>query len=330
MRRIFMFSVRTDLAVEVRELYKKDSGREVPGVKVDVDSDDDGINITTVRVENIEGSKIMGKGIGTYITIDAPGIKHYDADFQDSLSKSLAKQLVKVIETDKEQTALVVGLGNWNVTPDSLGPKVISKLMITRHLKKYMPDQIEEGINPVCAVSPGVLGLTGIETAEIIQGIVAKVKPDIIIVIDALASRKMERVATTIQIGDTGINPGSGVGNKRMGLTKETLGVPVIAIGVPTVVDAATMANDTIDFMIDSLIEQSKDNVDFYNMLKNVNKDEKYAMIKEVLNPYVGNLIVTPKEIDALIEDISKIIANGINVALHSSIELKDINRYIH
>lgn len=325
-----MFSVRTDLAVEVRELYKKDSGREVPGVKVDVDSDDDGINITTVRVENIEGSKIMGKGIGTYITIDAPGIKHYDADFQDNLSKSLAKQLVKVIETDKEQTTLVVGLGNWNVTPDSLGPKVISKLMITRHLKQYMPDQIEEGINPVCAVSPGVLGLTGIETAEIIQGIVAKVKPDIIIVIDALASRKMERVATTIQIGDTGINPGSGVGNKRMGLTKETLGVPVIAIGVPTVVDAATMANDTIDFMIDSLIEQSKENEDFYNMLKNVNKDEKYAMIKEVLNPYVGNLIVTPKEIDALIEDISKIIANGINVALHSAIELKDINRYIH
>lgn len=325
-----MFSVRTDLAVEVRELYKKDSGREVPGVKVDVDNEEDGINITTVKVENNEGSKIMGKGIGTYITIDAPGIKHYDADFHDSLSKSLAKQLVKVIDVDKDQTTLVVGLGNWNVTPDSLGPKVISKLMVTRHLKKLIPDQIEEGINPVCAVSPGVLGLTGIETAEIIQGIVAKVKPDYVIVIDALASRKMERVATTIQIGDTGINPGSGVGNKRMGLTKESLGVPVIAIGVPTVVDAATMANDTIDFMIDSLIEQSKDNEGFYNMLKNVNKDEKYMMIKEILNPYIGNLIVTPKEIDSLIEDISKIIANGINVALHSAIELKDINRYIH
>ncbi len=325
-----MFSVRTDLAVEARELYTKDSGREVPGVKVDVDNEEDGINITTVKVENNEGSKIMGKEIGTYITIDAPGIKHYDADFHDSLSKSLAKQLVKVIDIDNDQTTLVVGLGNWNVTPDSLGPKVISKLMITRHLKKYIPDQIEEGINPVCAVSPGVLGLTGIETAEIIQGIAAKIKPDIVIVIDALASRKMERVATTIQIGDTGINPGSGVGNKRMGLTKESLGVPVIAIGVPTVVDAATMANDTIDFMIDSLLEQSRDNEGFYNMLKNVNKDEKYVMIKEVLSPYVGNLIVTPKEIDSLIEDISKIIANGINVALHSSIELKDINRYIH
>jgi spore protease len=202
--------------------------------------------------------------------------------------------------------------------------------MITRHLKKYIPDQIDEGINPVCGVSPGVLGLTGIETAEIIQGIVAKIKPDYVIVIDALASRKMDRVATTIQVGDTGISPGSGVGNKRMGLTKESLGVPVIAIGVPTVVDAATMANDTIDFMIDNLIEHSNGNKDFYNMLKNVDKDEKYGMIREVLNPYIGNLIVTPKEIDALIDDISKIIANGINVALHDSIELKDINRYIH
>lgn len=325
-----MLSIRTDLAVEMRDLYKKESGREVPGVKVDVDNEDDGINITTVVVENIEGSKIMGKDMGNYITIDAPGIKHYDADFHDALSKSMAKQLTKVIDINKDQTTLVVGLGNWNVTPDSLGPKVISKLMITRHLKKYMPDQIEEGISPVCAVSPGVLGLTGIETAEIIQGIVEKVKPDSVIVIDALASRKMERVATTIQIGDTGINPGSGVGNKRMGLTKDTLGIPVIAIGVPTVVDAATMANDTIDFMIDSLIEQSKDNEGFYKMLKSVNKDEKYSMIREILNPYVGNLIVTPKEIDALIEDISKIIANGINIALHSSIELKDINRYIH
>lgn len=325
-----MSSVRTDLAVEMREIYKNDSGSEVPGVEVDNDDTEEGINVTTVKVVNDEGAKIIGKGIGTYITIDAPMLKHYDADFHDALSKSMAKELKKVLMLKDDQTALVVGLGNWNVTPDSLGPKVVSKLMITRHLKKYIPDQIEEGINPVCAVSPGVLGLTGIETAEIIQGVSEKIKPDVVIVIDALASRKMERVATTIQIGDTGINPGSGVGNKRMGLTRETLGVPVIAIGVPTVVDAATMANDTMDFMLDDLIEQSKDNKEFYNMLKNVNRDEKYNMITDILKPYGGNLIVTPKEIDALIEDISKIIANGINVAIHPSIELQDINRYIH
>jgi spore protease len=325
-----MFSIRTDLAVEAREIYKKDSGREVPGVEVDTNNEDEGINVATVRIVDNDGAKIMGKPIGTYITMEVPGVKHYDADFHDKLSKSVAKQLVKMVDIKQDSTTLVVGLGNWNVTPDALGPKVISKLMVTRHLKQYMPESIDEGINPVCAVSPGVLGLTGIETAEIIQGIVSKVKPDLIIVIDALASRKVERVVTTIQMGDTGISPGSGVGNKRMELTKKTLGVPVVAIGIPTVVDAATMANDTIDLMIDNLIEQAKDNKDFYNMLKGINKDEKYFMIREILNPYVGNMMVTPKEIDSLIEDMSKIIANGINIALHPAVELKDVNRYIH
>lgn len=325
-----MISIRTDLAVEMRELYKKDSGREVPGVEVEVEKDEEDINITTVIVKDDEGARIMGKPIGTYITMDVPGIKHYDADLHDRISRAVAKQLVKVVKLEKDQTALVVGLGNWNVTPDSLGPKVVSKLMVTRHLKKYMPEVLEDGINPVCAISPGVLGITGIETAEIIQGIVDKVKPDVVIVIDALASRKMDRVATTIQIGNTGINPGSGVGNRRMELTKNTMGVPVIAIGVPMVVDAATMANDTIDMMVDNLIEQSRDNKAFYSMLKSVDKEEKHRMIREILNPYIGNLMVTPKEVDALIEDISKTIANGINIALHKSIELKDINRYVH
>lgn len=325
-----MISIRTDLAVEMRELYKKDSGKEVPGVEVEVEKDEEDINITTVIVKDDEGARIMGKPIGTYITMDVPGIKHYDADLHDRISRAVAKQLVKVVKLEKDQTALVVGLGNWNVTPDSLGPKVVSKLMVTRHLKKYMPEVLEDGINPVCAISPGVLGITGIETAEIIQGIVDKVKPDVVIVIDALASRKMDRVATTIQIGNTGINPGSGVGNRRMELTKNTMGVPVIAIGVPMVVDAATMANDTIDMMVDNLIEQSRDNKAFYSMLKSVDKEEKHRMIREILNPYIGNLMVTPKEVDALIEDISKTIANGINIALHKSIELKDINRYVH
>lgn len=325
-----MFSIRTDLAIETREMYKKDSGREVPGVEVSVDDEDENINITTVIVKDNEGANIMGKPIGTYITMEVPGIRHYDAELHDAISVAMAKELSKVVKLKKDNTALVVGLGNWNVTPDSLGPKVVSKLMVTRHLKKYMPDALEEGINPVCAVSPGVLGITGIETAEIIQGIVSKIKPDLIIVIDALASRKMERVASTIQIGNTGINPGSGVGNRRMELTKDTLGVPVIAIGVPMVVDAATMSNDTIDFMLDNLIEQSPKNSGFYNILKTFDKEEKYRMINEILKPYIGNLMVTPKEIDSLIEDISKIIANGINVSLHTSIELKDINRYVH
>ncbi|MEG0372235.1 MAG: GPR endopeptidase, partial [Clostridium sp.] len=181
-------------------------------------------------------------------------------------------------------------------------------------------------------LAPGVLGITGIETAEIVKGLTEKTKPDIVIVIDALAAKNVERVARTIQIGTTGISPGAGVGNKRMELSEKTLGVPVIAIGVPTVVDAPTMANDTIDAMIDSLIQETKDNPEtkgFYNMLKELDKEEKYGMIKGVLNSYSNNLMVTPKDIDSLIEDLSKIIANGINITLHPSIDIGDIDRYL-
>jgi spore protease len=325
-----MSNVRTDLAVEAREMYRKDNNNEVPGVEVEENTEEDGIVITTVKILDPVGARIMGKAIGTYITMEIPGLRHYDADFHDNLSKSFAKQLSKVVNIKKDSTAIVVGLGNWNVTPDALGPKVISKLMVTRHLKKYIPDEIDEPTNPVCAISPGVLGITGIETAEIVQGTVAKVKPDIMIVIDALAARKFERVATTIQIGDTGLAPGSGVGNKRMTFNAESMGIPVIAIGMPTVVDGATMANDTIDLIIDNLIEQGKDNKELYKIINSINKDEKYIMIKELLNPYIGDLMVTPKEIDALIEDAAKVIANGINIALHTGIQLNDINRYIH
>jgi spore protease len=202
--------------------------------------------------------------------------------------------------------------------------------MVTRHLLEYVPEQVDAGVRPVCAVAPGVLGITGIETGEIVKGIVDKVKPDVIIAIDALASRKMERVNTTIQIADTGISPGSGVGNKRMELSRTTLGIPVIAIGVPTVVDAATMANDTIDLVLDSMIKQAPKGSEFYNMLNSIDRNEKYQMIQEVLQPYVGNLIVTPKEIDDAVEKIGKVIANGLNIALHKGITLNDVNRYLN
>jgi spore protease len=326
-----MSSVRTDLALETREMYNHDNNNnEVPGVEVTVDNEEEGITVTSVKIVDAVGARIMGKQIGTYITMEIPGMRHYDVNFHDNLSKAFGKELSKIVNIKKDSVAMVVGLGNWNVTPDALGPRVISKLMVTRHLKKYIPDEIEEGINSVCAISPGVLGITGIETAEIVQGAVSKVKPDIMIVIDALASRKLERVATTIQIGDTGLSPGSGVGNKRMEFTKESMGIPVIAIGIPTVVDGATMANDTLDLIIDKLVEESKDNKELFKMINSINKDEKYVMIRELLNPYIGDLMVTPKEIDSLIDDAAKIIANGINIALHSGIGLNDINKYIH
>lgn len=324
-----MKNIRTDLAIEAREIFGKGDKSEIPGVRVDVERTE-GITITRVTVEEEVGARIMGKAKGNYITLEVPGLKDNDKDLQENVSVALSKEIIKLIKLNNKSVILVVGLGNWNITPDALGPKVIEHLLVTRHIKEYIPDQIDEGVRSVCAIAPGVLGITGIETTEIIRGIVDKVKPDLVIAIDALASRKLERVNTTIQIADTGINPGSGVGNNRKQLSKETLGIPVIAIGVPTVVDAATMANDTIDLVIDTMIKEANKESDFYKMLKDMNRDDKYKLIQEVLNPYFGNLMVTPKEVDRLIEDISVVIADGLNVALHPGIDTKDLGRYIN
>jgi spore protease len=323
--------VRTDLVLEAHELIKENEfseRRDPPGVEVETSGDEE-IRITRVKVVSPEGEKAIGKPMGNYITLEVPRLKENDQTLYENTCKALAKEFERILNLDEKSTVLVVGLGNWNVTPDALGPKTLSQLMVTRHLLEYVPKEVDEGVRPVCAIAPGVLGITGIETGEIIRGIVDKIKPDVVIAIDALASRRMERVNTTIQIADTGISPGSGVGNKRMALSKETLGVPVIAVGVPTVVDAATMANDTIDKVIDSLINEAKEEKDFYNMLKNIDRGEKYQLIQEVLQPYVGNLIVTPKEIDDVVDRIAKVIANGLNIALHQGITLNDVNRYL-
>ncbi|NMM61960.1 GPR endopeptidase [Clostridium sp. P21] len=324
-----MFNIRTDLAVEAKEIYKQENNGEMSGVEVEEEYVDD-IKTTIVKVVNDVGERMMGKPKGTYVTIDMPKFTHYDAETMDQVSEVLGKTLSEMVNIEDSMTALVVGLGNWNITPDALGPKVVSKLMVTRHLKQLVPDKIDEGIRPVCAIAPGVLGLTGIETGEIIKGVVEKVKPNLIICIDALASRKMDRVNSTIQIGDTGISPGSGVGNKRMEISEGVLGVPVIAVGVPTVVDAATMANDTIDMVLDQMIQESEKDSKFYNMLKSVDKDEKQKMIQNILDPYVGNLMVTPKEVDLVIDSVSKVIANGINIALQPALNLEDINKFLN
>ncbi|MHC6179112.1 GPR endopeptidase [Clostridium sp. JNZ X4-2] len=324
-----MFDVRTDLAVETRERCRKERGGEVPGVEVEETVEDD-IKITCVKIVEDIGEKIMGKPKGSYITVDMPRLTHYDGEIRDKVSKVVGKVLSNMIDIDKSMTALVVGLGNWNITPDSLGPKVVSKLMVTRHLKQLVPDKIDEGIRPVCVISPGVLGLTGIETSEIIKGVVDKVKPNLIICIDSLASRKMDRVNSTVQIGNRGISPGSGVGNRRMELSEKTLGIPVIAIGVPTVVDAATMASDTIDMVLDEMIVQAKSGEKFYQMLKSIDKNEKQQMIRQLLDPYKENIMVTPKDVDLVVDSISKIIANAINIALQPALDLNDINTFLN
>lgn len=228
----------------------------------------------------------------------------------EMLSKELRNLLNKHTVTKDE--ILVVGLGNLYVTPDSLGPKVINEIDVTRHILNYMPNVLPEETRPVSAISPGVLGTTGIETLEIIKGIVENTHPKLLIVIDALASRSIERISSTIQLSDTGITPGAGVGNTRKDLSIDTLGIPVIALGIPTVVEAATIAADSLDLFIKKIQENAESN-EFLNKLQ---EEDKYEMIKEVLVPEDYNFIVTPKEIDDLIENMKDIVARGINFAV--------------
>lgn len=324
-----MYAIRTDLAVEAKEIYEEQNHGKVPGVDI-IEDFDSGIHIIDVNILNEVGERNMGKPIGRYVTLEMPESINFDKDVADDVSKVFAKVLSSMVTIDKSMTALVVGLGNWNITPDALGPKVISRLMITRHLKEMVPDKIDENIRPVCALSPGVLGLTGIETGEIVKAVANNIKPNLIICIDALASRKTERMNKTIQIGNTGISPGSGIGNKRMEISERTLGIPVIAIGVPTVVHAATLANDTIDLAIDAFANESKKGSKFYKMLKSLDKEEKERLLNEILYPKIGGMVVTPKDIDLIIDVISKIIANGINIALQPALTINDINKYVN
>lgn len=326
------YSIRTDLAIEVTEmLTSQDKILDIDGVEVNIEeSKNEDIVVTWVKVLNEKGANSMGKPIGNYVTIESSSMKENNVLAHEEIVNIFSKNLIKLCSLEKTSTILLVGLGNWNVTPDALGPKVISKTLVTRHLKDVLPKEIDENVRPVSAISPGVMGITGMETAEIIKGVVDRLKPSLVIAIDALAARKSSRINSTIQMSDTGVAPGAGLGNKRKVLNKDTLGVPVIAIGVPTVVDAGTLVNDTIDILIDSILAEVKNGSEFYEMLKNLDKEEKYNIISRVLNPYTGNLFVTPKEVDAVIERLAKIIANSINIALHPAIDFDDINRYLN
>lgn len=326
-----MINVRTDLVLEAREIYKENHKDEVDidGIEVIEESESD-IRVTTVKVKNEEGAQKIGKPKGNYITIDIPDFTAYDGETMDRVSQVLAEILGRLIEINVEKSILIVGLGNWQVTPDALGPKVTEKIMVTRHLQSVMPEAIDDSVRPVCSIAPGVLGITGIETVEIIRGVVEKIKPDLVICIDALAARKIERVNTTIQIGDTGISPGAGVGNNRKQINEENLGVKVVAIGVPTVVDAVTIANDAIDLVVDSLISNSSSGNDFYKMLKSLDKNEKEKLIKEVISSKSNiDMIVTPKDVDLVINSLSKIIANGINMAVQPNMDMEEINKFM-
>lgn len=310
-----MISIRTDLALEATEICEEQS-TALDGVVVDTKELED-CTITTVEIINEIGSKIMNKEIGKYITLESDLMKFDDDDSREKVINYLKDELIEIFGTDQSKKTLIIGLGNWNITSDALGPRAVSKTLVTRHIFKNYNKDYDDDFSEVAALSPGVMGITGIETVEIVKSIVDKIKPDRVVAIDALASRKMDRVNSTIQISTGGIAPGGGVGNKRKALDKSYLGVDVIAIGVPTVVDAATLTIDVLDLAIDNLIEVSQENSEFYKMLTKLKEEEKYQLIKDSLDPYEKNLIVTPKDIDETIENLAIIISEGLNRSLH-------------
>ena len=323
------YNIRTDLVLDVVG--------SSPSTKVNT-YEKDKIKVTSVYVDD-NSSKLIGKKKGNYITIEFDDIT--DSGNRKKVEDIFSLELEKIIE-NIDGSILVVGLGNEGSTPDSLGPKVIKNILVTRYLF-VLGEQVEEGIREVSAISPGVMADTGIETVDIISSVVSKIKPTLVIAVDALAASSIERINKSIQITDTGIHPGSGIGNMRKEISMETLGVPVIAIGVPTVVESSTIVYDTINYLFkhisyikdnqstnklvfnrknykdkikdkDLSMEEKKDVLGLLGELSDI---DKMNLIEEVLNSLEYNMIVTPKEVDFQIDKLSTVIAGGINSVLH-------------
>ena len=314
------FEVRTDLALEERESFPGDGG-EIAGVSLREWQDKEKqVKLTEVKILDERGAKAMGKPEGTYLTLEADQLAEKDENYHEQVSQELARHVRRLIGhmvKGKERKILVVGLGNLYVTPDALGPKAVEHLQVTRHLEQQYGEGFcrEKGLPVLSGIVPGVMAQTGMETAEILKGIIQETKPDLLIAIDALAARSIRRLGTTIQVTDTGIHPGSGVGNHRHSLTKESLGVPVLAIGVPTVVGAAAIVHDTVNTMIETLANNmsTKGMGDF---IQEMSSDDQYDLIRELLEPEFGNLYVTPPNIDEMIQRLSFTISEGIHQAV--------------
>lgn len=357
------YSIRTDLAVEAHELAQQTNESNIPGVWLQADDEEPNIKVTRLHVQNEEAGKAIGKLPGHYLTIEVPKLRDNDTSIEEQVAKRFTREFASFLEKmgiTEDKKALVVGLGNWNVTPDALGPMVVENLLVTRHLYQLAPDTVGDGYREVSALSPGVLGITGIETSEIVVGVVEKSRPDFVIAIDALASRALHRVNTTIQISDTGIHPGSGVGNKRKAIDQSTLGIPVIAIGVPTVVFASTIVNDAITYLLGHFGQSMAESKRAFNKLSmstlperkepyteddlpdiearktfmglvgSLPEEEKRQLIHEVLRPLGQDLVVTPKEVDEFIEGVANVIATGLNRALHRAVDDQNSGAYTH
>ena len=295
----FHMGKRTDLALEAKELWEESAEEttELPGVAAR-ETEEDGVRITSVEILDERGEEALGKPTGTYLTLELQGAHHRARDGFQRAAEVLGRQLRSLLGLKKGQSVLVAGLGNRAVTPDVIGPKTVDHLLVTRHLVSQLPQYFAD-YRPVAAVSPGVLGTTGLESAEVVHGVVQRAHPDCLIVVDALASCNLGRICTTIQLADTGIVPGSGIHNAREAFNRQRFGIPVIAVGVPTVVD------------LDTLVAQYAGD----------------AISEDRLRQLCGGqqLVVTPRDIDAKAAQIAKLVAYGINLALHEGLAYQDI-----
>lgn len=294
------YRVRTDLALETTERFTRDNV-EIRGVEIKEDyNEEKDIRTTVVRIRTENGAKAMGRPQGNYITIEAPNLSVPDEDYHREVSEEVAHHLRELIDLSSEKSILVVGLGNQAITADSLGPHVVQNMRMTRHIiREYgLKGLGEEKMHRTSGIVPGVMAQTGMETSEIVEGVVSETKPDVVIAIDALAARSVKRLNRTIQITDTGIHPGSGVGNHRIGLTEDNLQVKVIGIGVPTVVDAATIVHDSMAHLLDALDEA-----------------EQKEFLEEMISPHLHSMFVTPKDVDETVKYLSFTISEGLNMA---------------
>lgn len=311
------YPIRTDLALESQERLKKDQGN-MRGIRVQEEKRENGVTVSTVVIETENAAKAMGRPKGTYITIEAPEIIEEDAGYHRDISMELAKILRKLLPLEKpvedlnkglEVSVLVVGLGNREVTPDALGPRVVDNLFITRHIMNEFGKYAfqSEDVSKISGIVPGVMAQTGMECVEILRGIVEETKPDFLITVDALAARSIKRLGRTIQLTDTGITPGSGIGNHRNAINKKSVGVQVISLGVPTVVDAATIVADAMSELVSALSLSD---------LQKLDERQRQELAQELLSPQLNGLFVTPKNIDDSIKQLSYLISEGLNIAL--------------
>lgn len=310
------FNLNVDLAIEARDLVRGTTGREIKGVEEKVEKLEQ-IKITSIFIREPQAAQVMGRPVGTYITIESPPLKINDPYVKQEIIDAMAKSMpILLNDTVKPQdVVLLVGLGNWRATPDALGPKFIQYSPITRHYHQYAPDALVQGMRPTCGIAPGVLGITGLETFDVVKGIVDKIKPAALIVVDSLAAQNVERIGTSIQMCNTGIQPGSGIGNTRQALSQQELGIPVIAIGCPTIVNAAVITNQAIQQFC------SNSGVNFV-------ESSAQEAVKEILSYFGGSLTVTPKEIDDIIENTSRILAMGVATSLFPGIAQEQLELY--